>query len=75
MKSAAYRWRATRANMPCYFFSGGKFIRVARGQVGAGAIDPGYPHPSPTGAGVNSGADGQVDVAGVALVEDQVEHP
>ncbi len=31
--------------MPCYFFSGDKFIRVARGQVGAGAIDPGYPHP------------------------------
>ena len=31
--------------MPCYFFSGDKFIRVTRGQVGAGAIDPGYPHP------------------------------
>jgi hypothetical protein len=30
--------------MPCYFFSGDKFIRVTRGQVGAGAIDPGYPH-------------------------------
>jgi len=30
--------------MPCYFFSGDKFIRVWRGQVGAGTIDPGYPH-------------------------------
>jgi hypothetical protein len=30
--------------MPCYFFSGDKFIRVTRGEVGAGAIEPGYPH-------------------------------
>src|SRR5882757_8249577 len=33
-----------RYPMPCYFFSGDKFIRVWRGQVGAGTIDPGYPH-------------------------------
>jgi len=31
--------------MPCFFFSGDKFIRVTRGQVGAGAIDPGFPRP------------------------------
>jgi hypothetical protein len=31
--------------MPCFFFSGDKFIRVTRGQVGAGAIDPGFPQP------------------------------
>jgi hypothetical protein len=63
------------ANMPCYFFSGGKFIRVALGQVGAGAVDPGYPHPISDWGWGEVGADGHVDVAGVALVEDQVEHP
>ena len=31
--------------MPCFFFSGDKFIRVTRGQVGAGAIEPGFPRP------------------------------
>jgi Hemopexin len=31
--------------MPCFFFSGDKFIRVTRGQVGAGAIAPGSPQP------------------------------
>src|SRR5882757_7915490 len=31
--------------MPCSFFSGDKFIRVTRGQVGAGAIAPGSPQP------------------------------
>jgi hypothetical protein len=31
--------------MPCFFFSGDKFIRVVRGQVGAGTVDPGFPQP------------------------------
>jgi Hemopexin/Papain-like cysteine protease AvrRpt2 len=29
----------------CYFFSGGQYIRVTRGDTGAGTIDPGYPKP------------------------------
>jgi len=28
-----------------YFFSGNKYIRVTRGDAGAGALDPGYPAP------------------------------
>src|SRR5271170_6651834 len=31
--------------MPCYFFSGKQYIRVTRGQTGAGKVDPGYPGP------------------------------
>ncbi len=31
--------------MPCYFFSGDKYIRVTRGQVGRGTVEPGYPAP------------------------------
>jgi hypothetical protein len=31
--------------MPCYFFSGDKYIRVTRGQVGVGSVDSGYPAP------------------------------
>ena len=27
----------------CYFFSGGEYIRVTRGETGAGTVDPGYP--------------------------------
>jgi len=29
----------------CYFFSGGEYIRVTRGNTGAGTVDPGYPKP------------------------------
>jgi hypothetical protein len=29
----------------CYFFSGNRYIRVSRGNRGAGSIDPGYPSP------------------------------
>src|SRR6202044_1675914 len=31
--------------MPCYFFSGNRYIRVTRGQTGPGAVDLGYPAP------------------------------
>jgi hypothetical protein len=27
----------------CYFFSGDQYIRVTRGDVGPGTVDPGYP--------------------------------
>ena len=29
----------------CYFFKGNQYIRVTRGDVGAGTVDPGYPAP------------------------------
>src|ERR1700744_648969 len=29
----------------CYFFSGNQFIRVTRGETGAGTIDSGFPKP------------------------------
>jgi len=29
----------------CYFFSGKEYIRVTRGDTGAGIVDPGYPAP------------------------------
>ena len=29
----------------CYFFKGDRYIRVTRGDVGAGTVDPGYPAP------------------------------
>lgn len=29
----------------CYFFSGTEYIRVTRGEVGPGTVDPGYPQP------------------------------
>ena len=29
----------------CYFFAGQQYIRVRRGETGAGQIDPGYPRP------------------------------
>ena len=29
----------------CYFFSGNQYIRVTRGETGAGTVDPGYPAP------------------------------
>ena len=31
--------------MPCYFFSGARYIRVTRGNTGPGTVDPGYPAP------------------------------
>jgi len=27
----------------CYFFDGNRYIRVTRGDTGAGTVDPGYP--------------------------------
>jgi hypothetical protein len=27
----------------CYFFKGNQYVRVTRGDVGPGAVDPGYP--------------------------------
>jgi Hemopexin len=32
-------WSGTK----CYFFSGSQYIRVTRGDTGAGTVDPGYP--------------------------------
>jgi hypothetical protein len=29
----------------CYFFAGDQYIRVTRGETGAGTVDPGYPAP------------------------------
>ena len=29
----------------CYFFKGNQYVRVTRGDTGAGAVDPGYPAP------------------------------
>jgi hypothetical protein len=29
----------------CYFFKGNDYIRVTRGDVGPGTVDPGYPAP------------------------------
>jgi hypothetical protein len=29
----------------CYFFKGNQYVRVTRGDVGAGTVDPGYPAP------------------------------
>ena len=35
----------------CYFFRGSSYVRVTRGDTGAGTVDAGYPARSPTGAG------------------------
>jgi hypothetical protein len=35
----------------CYFFDGRKYIRVTRGDTGAGTVDPGYPKTSRSGDG------------------------
>ncbi len=42
----------------CYFFDGNRYIRVTRGEVGPGSVDPGYPQPIsvwdwPPGFGTN----------------------
>ena len=34
---------ALHSGSKCYFFSGDEYIRVTRGDTGAGTIDPGYP--------------------------------
>ncbi|MFE5283740.1 hemopexin repeat-containing protein [Nocardia sp. NPDC056611] len=34
---------AFRSGPKCYFFSGSRYIRVTRGDTGAGTVDPGYP--------------------------------
>jgi hypothetical protein len=46
----------------CYFFSGNEYIRVTRGQSGAGAIDPGYPKPISNWGWGSFGANG-IDAA------------
>ncbi|MFB4278593.1 hemopexin repeat-containing protein [Nonomuraea sp. MTCD27] len=42
----------------CYFFKGNRYVRVTRGDTGAGTVDPGYPAPIsnwgwPAGFGAN----------------------
>ena len=48
----------------CYFFSGGQYIRVTRGDTGPGTVDPGYPASIASGWGWPSdfGVDG-IDAA------------
>jgi len=36
---------ALHSGTKCYFFSGDQYIRVTRGDSGAGTVDPGYPAP------------------------------
>ncbi|MGB8382127.1 MAG: M64 family metallopeptidase, partial [Dermatophilaceae bacterium] len=36
---------ALRSGSKCYFFDGNQYIRVTRGETGAGSVDPGYPAP------------------------------
>ncbi len=48
--------------MPCYFFSGNRYIRVTRGQTGPGAVDLGYPAPISNWGWGSFGANG-IDAA------------
>jgi len=36
---------ALNSGSKCYFFKGNQYIRVTRGETGAGTVDPGYPAP------------------------------
>ena len=45
-----------------YFFSGSEYIRVSRGEIGPGAVDPGYPAPISNWGWGAFGADG-IDAA------------
>ena len=36
---------ALYSGQKCYFFKGNEYIRVTRGETGAGTVDPGYPAP------------------------------
>jgi hypothetical protein len=36
---------ALHSGSKCYFFDGNRYIRVTRGDVGPGTVDPGYPAP------------------------------
>jgi hypothetical protein len=42
----------------CYFFSGDQYIRVSRGDIGPGLMDPGYPAPISSWGWGNFGAKG-----------------
>ena len=48
--------------MPCYFFSGNKYIRVTRGKIGPGQVDLGYPAPISNWGWGSFGANG-IDAA------------
>ena len=41
---------ALYAGSKCYFFDGNRYIRVSRGETGAGTVDAGYPKPIATWA-------------------------
>src|ERR1700684_1563347 len=51
-----------RQYMPCYFFSGNKYIRVTRGEIGPGQVDLGYPAPISVWGWGSFGANG-IDAA------------
>src|SRR6476659_8038324 len=36
---------ALYSHTKCYFFAGGRYVRVTRGDTGPGTVDPGYPAP------------------------------
>jgi hypothetical protein len=36
---------ALHSGTKCYFFDGNQYVRVTRGDTGAGTVDPGYPAP------------------------------
>jgi hypothetical protein len=36
---------ALHSGSKCYFFKGNRYVRVSRGDVGPGTVDPGYPAP------------------------------
>jgi hypothetical protein len=46
----------------CYFFKGNQYIRVTRGETGAGTVDPGYPAPISNWGWGSFGANG-IDAA------------
>jgi len=48
--------------MPCYFFSGDKYVRVTRGYEGPGTVDAGYPKPIADWGWENFGKNG-IDAA------------
>ena len=45
---------ALHSGSKCYFFAGDQYIRVTRGDTGAGTVDPGYPKTFQIGAGRHS---------------------
>ena len=53
---------ALYSNSKCYFFSGKEYIRVTRGETGAGTVDAGYPRPISVWGWGSFGKDG-IDAA------------